>query len=167
MRAVVGVAAAFLVLAGCGGDTAPMPGSGGFGGGGGGGGGGAGGSGGGGSGGIAGAGGFGGAGGVGGFGGGVGGSGGDLCAGVNCGNGTRCDPADGTCKCGGPGGVVCVEGQTCSTDPLPHCLSDLCIDVVCPSEERCDPTDGTCRCGVAICAQGEVCSAGRCVVPPL
>ena len=38
----------------------------------------------------------------------------DRCAQVTCAvAGTSCDAADGQCKCGGPAGPVCGEGQTC------------------------------------------------------
>jgi hypothetical protein len=70
-----------------------------------------------------------------------------LCANASCTGGTTCDPADGVCKCGGPGGPVCGSGQAC--DVLSGgCLGgDRCRGIHCGSGSSCDPEDGVCKCG--------------------
>lgn len=76
-----------------------------------------------------------------------------LCSGVTCGNGTTCDPSDGQCKCGGPGGPVCASNQICNLGPPPQCEGgQQCSQPdggakVCPGGTSCDPEDGQCKCG--------------------
>ncbi|MBL8952438.1 MAG: hypothetical protein JNK82_16780, partial [Myxococcaceae bacterium] len=46
---------------------------------------------------------------------------GSACVGVTCNGGTTCDPVDGQCKCGGPGGPACAPNQVCALGPTPQC----------------------------------------------
>ncbi|MBI5546284.1 MAG: hypothetical protein HY901_20550, partial [Deltaproteobacteria bacterium] len=82
------------------------------------------------------------------------------CVGVVCSSGATCDPADGQCRCGGPGGPVCQFGQSC--DVLRRvCLGgDRCAAVVCKEGLSCDPEDGRCKCGGINGVNGEVCETG-------
>lgn len=70
------------------------------------------------------------------------------CAAVTCALGSSCDPADGVCKCGGPGGPVCGAGQACDVT-VGACLGgDRCRGVTCAvAGTSCDPEDGKCKCG--------------------
>jgi hypothetical protein len=76
-----------------------------------------------------------------------------ACSSVNCLGGTTCDPADGRCKCGGPGGPVCSSAQICSLRPSPQCQGgQQCLGTdgrptACPGGTSCDPEDGRCKCG--------------------
>lgn len=78
---------------------------------------------------------------------------GTACIGVTCANGTTCDPVDGVCKCGGPGGPVCASNQICSLGPPPKCQGGAQCSLPdggprsCPSGTSCDPEDGLCKCG--------------------
>ncbi len=108
--------------------------------------------------------------------GGVGGTGGDggsggtvgttLCDFVSCGDDedVTCDPADGLCKCGGPGGILCSFGQSCELEPSPTCVSDACAEVVCSGGNACDPTDGICKCGGIPCGPEGICDEGVCTI---
>lgn len=100
----------------------------------------------------------------------------NLCDGVSCTGFLSCDPADGQCKCGGPGGARCASDQLCSLGPPARCLGGAqCTDAdggsrVCGSGLTCDPEDGRCKCGGLggiVCAApvdggspGEVCIQG-------
>ncbi len=80
---------------------------------------------------------------------------------------TSCDPADGQCKCGGKGGVVCGEGTVCDLDlntnpPSPSCISERCDGVVCGPTEACDAADGLCKCQGVLCGEGQTCLADGC-----
>lgn len=75
-------------------------------------------------------------------------------------HGMACDPVDGLCKCGGPGGLVCGEDQTCVVDPSPACVSNACDLQTCERGQSCDPTDGECKCGNTACAADEECVQG-------
>lgn len=76
-----------------------------------------------------------------------------LCRNVTCEGGTNCDPSDGQCKCGGPGGPVCTRDQLCSLNPSPRCEGgEQCAlpdggSKVCEGGTSCDPEDGRCKCG--------------------
>ncbi len=94
------------------------------------------------------------------------GSGGNLCESrnVRCESPLTCDPDDGVCKCGGPGGTECQEGSACDSDSN-TCLSTLCAGVSCGGANQngydCDRLDGTCKCGGTggtVCAEGQVCN---------
>lgn len=80
-----------------------------------------------------------------------------------CAPGLVCDANDGLCKCGGEGGAVCADGETCDADSR-SCLAPTC-ETGCPFPLVCGD-DGECRCGGpngAVCAADETCSAfGRC-----
>jgi hypothetical protein len=79
-----------------------------------------------------------------------------ACASVRCAGNTTCDPADGACKCGGPGGTICADGQTCDVS-LKRCTgTDYCAGVTCAGRTQCDPKDGICKCGGL---GGKVCQA--------
>lgn len=84
------------------------------------------------------------------------------CKGVSCSADQSCDPADGACKCGGAGGVVCLPEQECALDPTPRCFSSQCQFTVCERGEICDRLTGECGCGEERCAEGEVCVEQRC-----
>lgn len=97
------------------------------------------------------------------------------CAGVACSGGTTCDPADGLCRCGGPGGPICQAGQSCDVLRKACLGGDRCAGVTCGASLNCDPEDGVCKCGGQDGVNGEVCEAGevcghfndvvRCVTP--
>ncbi len=79
-----------------------------------------------------------------------------ACSGKTCLSGTTCDPADGQCKCGGPGnppGPVCGAEQICSLGPPPQCQGgQQCLasdggTKACGGGTSCDPEDGACKCG--------------------
>ncbi len=78
---------------------------------------------------------------------------GSACVGVTCYGGTTCDPADGLCKCGGPGGPVCSSAQICALGPPPQCQGgQQCVLAdggakICTGGASCDPEDGKCKCG--------------------
>jgi hypothetical protein len=85
----------------------------------------------------------------------------DLCQqkDVRCSQPLTCDPADGVCKCGGPGGVACGETAVCDAESN-TCLSTLCEGKTCTGGRACDVTDGTCKCGGTgglECGAGTVC----------
>jgi hypothetical protein len=86
---------------------------------------------------------------------------GNDCAGVTCTAGTTCDPIDGQCKCGGPGGPVCGANQVCSTATGLCQGGDQCTvngsPKQCTGGTSCDPEDGLCKCGGR---GGTVCSDG-------
>lgn len=91
-----------------------------------------------------------------------------ACVGVSCDGGTNCDPTDGQCKCGGPGGPACGSAQICALGPPLQCqggdqcgLPDGGVKS-CASGTSCDPEDGLCKCGGR---GGEVC-APAVVGPP-
>lgn len=76
-----------------------------------------------------------------------------ACAGVTCNGGTTCDPVDGQCKCGGPGGPACASNQICALGPPPQCQGGAqCVNLdggmkQCSGGTSCDPEDGKCKCG--------------------
>jgi hypothetical protein len=70
-----------------------------------------------------------------------------LCAGVACHGGSTCDPADGLCKCGGPGGPQCGSGQNCDVSVGACIGGDRCRNITCATGTSCDPEDGQCKCG--------------------
>ncbi len=78
---------------------------------------------------------------------------GSGCVGVTCpNNGTTCDPVDGQCKCGGPGGPSCTAQQICSQLTKQCQGGDQCKNLdgtpkVCNGGTSCDPEDGKCKCG--------------------
>lgn len=78
---------------------------------------------------------------------------GNACVNSNCQSGTTCDPADGQCKCGGPGGPTCGAGQTCRLTPSFQCMGgQQCTQAdggfkLCLGGTSCDPEDGQCKCG--------------------
>lgn len=76
-----------------------------------------------------------------------------------------CDPHDGICKCGGVGGPICHEGETCVIEPgeAAYCVSDRCSLVQCTDGLSCDPADGECKCGGETCGDGERCLDNQCV----
>ncbi len=85
---------------------------------------------------------------------------------LRCGNGTTCDPADGQCRCGGPGGPACALNQVCTLGPPAQCQGgDQCTlsdgsSKRCVSGTSCDPEDGRCKCGGRgglACGSGEIC----------
>ncbi|MGA9524208.1 MAG: hypothetical protein WBV82_22320 [Myxococcaceae bacterium] len=87
---------------------------------------------------------------------------GSACANVTCGGGTTCDPTDGQCKCGGPGGPVCGTDQICSLTTLQCQGGNQCTlpdgsAKACPGGTSCDPEDGQCKCGGR---GGDICSDG-------
>ena len=87
---------------------------------------------------------------------------GNACAGVPCTSGTTCDPTDGQCKCGGPGGPVCGADQVCSLASFQcqggnQCLLPGGAMKQCEGGTSCDPEDGWCKCGGR---GGEICSDG-------
>lgn len=87
---------------------------------------------------------------------------GSACANVTCAGGTTCDPTDGECKCGGPGGPACGDDQVCSLASLQcqggnQCgLADGGVKS-CSGGTSCDPEDGLCKCGGR---GGQVCASG-------
>jgi hypothetical protein len=78
---------------------------------------------------------------------------GNACANVTCGNNTTCDPVDGLCKCGGPGGPVCASNQICNLGPPAQCQGGAQCSLPdggaksCAGGTSCDPEDGKCKCG--------------------
>lgn len=78
---------------------------------------------------------------------------GNGCLGVTCAGGATCDPTDGQCKCGGPGGPVCTSDQLCALGPPAQCQGgEQCTlpggaPKVCTGGASCDPEDGKCKCG--------------------
>lgn len=78
---------------------------------------------------------------------------GNACANVTCGNNTTCDPVDGRCKCGGPGGPVCASNQICNLGPPAQCQGGAQCTLPdggaksCTGGTSCDPEDGKCKCG--------------------
>jgi len=85
-----------------------------------------------------------------------------LCHQVACDAGMECDPADGVCKCGG---TICQEGDFCSTEGEPRCVSSRCEFVECSNGNRCDEGSGDCVCGETSCSGEERCVGDRrCVV---
>lgn len=105
---------------------------------------------------------------------------GNACVGVTCSNNTTCDPSDGRCKCGGPGGPECANNQICNLGPPAQCqggaqcsLADGGVKT-CSGGTSCDPEDGLCKCGGRgglVCApenaDGGVSSAEVCVQNPV
>ena len=85
---------------------------------------------------------------------------GSACTGVVCNGGTTCDPVDGQCKCGGPGGPTCSAVQICALGPPAQCQGGAqCVNPdggtkSCAGGTSCDPEDGKCKCGGR---GGEVC----------
>jgi hypothetical protein len=77
----------------------------------------------------------------------------NSCATVVCTGGTTCDPNDGQCKCGGPGGPSCGNQQLCQLQPAPQCVGgQQCTQSdggvkACTGGTSCDPEDGKCKCG--------------------
>jgi len=81
------------------------------------------------------------------------------CDEVTCQRGEECDPADGTCRCGGEGGRACTLDEWCNWEK-PACeLLDRCKLVQCTRGMACDGTDGVCRCGAQVCGESELCDA--------
>jgi hypothetical protein len=78
---------------------------------------------------------------------------GNACANVTCSNNTTCDPVDGQCKCGGPGGPVCASNQICNLGPPAQCQGGAQCTLPdggaksCAGGTSCDPEDGRCKCG--------------------
>ncbi len=95
------------------------------------------------------------------------------CINVHCTGGTTCDPADGKCRCGGPGGPVCAFGQSCDVMAGACLGGDRCAGVECSGGLECDPEDGVCKCGGLngeVCGENEACArlasgGGECVRP--
>ncbi|MGC4115555.1 MAG: CARDB domain-containing protein [Myxococcales bacterium] len=98
----------------------------------------------------------------------------DRCANKVCAGSTTCDPADGQCRCGGPGGPVCQSGQSCDVLRKVCLGGDRCSGVTCGTSLACDPEDGVCKCGGingvngTVCVTGEICAhfndGARCVL---
>lgn len=85
-----------------------------------------------------------------------------LCYQVSCDEGMECDANDGLCKCGG---TLCQEGDICSTEGAPQCVSARCHFVECSNGNRCDESTGECVCGETSCEGDERCVADqRCVI---
>jgi hypothetical protein len=88
---------------------------------------------------------------------------GTPCVGVTCGGGTTCDPTDGLCKCGGPGGPACAMNQICALGPPPTCMGgSITCSPPCTGGTSCDSTVGVCKCGGvggAVCTGSEICVA--------
>lgn len=77
---------------------------------------------------------------------------GSACANVTCQGGTTCDPSDGQCRCGGPGGPSCAPDQVCSLTTFQCQGGNQCGTAdggtkECPAGTSCDPEDGQCKCG--------------------
>ncbi len=84
-----------------------------------------------------------------------------LCVGVSCIAPASCDPSDGRCKCGGPGGPTCGSDQVCTlagSDGRPGASRNRCEGgtqctapdgglKACAGGSSCDPEDGECKCG--------------------
>lgn len=91
----------------------------------------------------------------------------NLCADAEsrCGQGTVCDPDDGSCRCGGVGDAfpICTDDQVCHDG---RCIGgEQCLDADtrCTGGNTCDPEDGVCKCGGLfgdICASDQVCHLG-------
>jgi hypothetical protein len=96
-----------------------------------------------------------------------------LCVEVQCTGGTTCDPADGKCRCGGPGGPICAYGQSCDVIAGACLGGDRCAGVECHDGLDCDPEDGVCKCGGLngeVCGENQACAqlsdgAANCVMP--
>jgi hypothetical protein len=95
------------------------------------------------------------------------------CENVRCSGGTTCDPADGKCRCGGPGGPICAFGQSCDVAAGACLGGDRCAGVECHDGLECDPEDGVCKCGGLngeVCATSQACArmadgSADCVLP--
>jgi len=78
---------------------------------------------------------------------------GSACASPHCDGGTTCDPADGQCKCGGPGGPLCAADQLCALTPAPACQGGAQCTLpdggpkLCEGGTSCNPENGICTCG--------------------
>jgi hypothetical protein len=79
-----------------------------------------------------------------------------LCEHVTCPvSNTVCDPGDGQCKCGGPGGPSCGANQLCTLGPPAKCEGGAQCALPdggpksCVGGTSCDPEDGLCKCGGA------------------
>lgn len=95
----------------------------------------------------------------------------DLCSDnqVRCEGNLVCDPADGLCKCGGRGGVVCPSGFDCDQSSN-TCVSTRCATVTCANQTSCDVNDGKCKCGGTggtVCGENDSCDpvAKKCQAP--
>src|SRR5690606_18490422 len=90
---------------------------------------------------------------------------------ITCGSdpNVKCDPQDGVCKCGGPGGTICAADEICvlSAGQPASCETNICAGVLCERGMNCDPTDGSCSCGGEICGDGTVCRDNSCVTGSL
>jgi hypothetical protein len=95
-----------------------------------------------------------------------------VCQTKTCPQDQTCDPVDGQCKCGGPGGPACASNQICALGPPAQCQGgSQCTSPdggskVCAGGTSCDPEDGVCKCGgrggaacraSAVMDPGEVC----------
>jgi hypothetical protein len=84
------------------------------------------------------------------------------CVKVDCSDkpGTSCDVTDGTCKCGGTGGLSCSDREVCDPNARTCVLQTSCTDVACSRNQICDVNSGKCLCGLATCSASQVCSVG-------
>lgn len=93
-----------------------------------------------------------------------------ICLNVTCGAGMTCDPTDGSCRCGGPGGPVCGQNQLCALGPSPQCQGGAQCTLPdggsksCTGGTSCDPEDGRCKCGGR---GGKVCTSPDAGTTPL
>ncbi|HWV38776.1 MAG TPA: hypothetical protein VN033_09910 [Vulgatibacter sp.] len=90
----------------------------------------------------------------------------NLCHNVKCDEGLACDLADGQCKCGGAGGLICKPGEICNAESG-VCYSPKCEFQACDKGQTCDPLDGVCKCGDTQCQEGETCVDLTCVAGDL